>query len=98
MKFVESAVSEHRTRPFELAPGLTIGAQALVVFAGPCAIESEMQLLTTARAVKAAGAHVLRGGAFKPRTSPHSFQGLGPTGWRCCATPASRSACPPSPK
>jgi 3-deoxy-7-phosphoheptulonate synthase len=48
-----------------------------VVMAGPCAVESREQLLATARAVKAAGAHLLRGGAFKPRTSPYQFQGLG---------------------
>src|SRR5437773_1180460 len=51
-----------------------------VVIAGPCAVENREQLLTTARAVKAAGAQVLRGGAFKPRTSPYQFQGLGVEG------------------
>ena len=53
-----------------------IGPHTLTVMAGPCAIESEEQLLTTARAVKKAGATFLRGGAYKPRTSPYSFQGL----------------------
>jgi 3-deoxy-7-phosphoheptulonate synthase len=53
------------------------GGPELVVIAGPCAVENEKQLMTTARAVKAAGAQVLRGGAYKPRTSPYSFQGLG---------------------
>jgi 3-deoxy-7-phosphoheptulonate synthase len=53
------------------------GDAAPVVMAGPCAVESRQQLLTTARAVKAAGAVILRGGAFKPRTSPYQFQGLG---------------------
>ncbi len=48
-----------------------------VIMAGPCSIESEAQMLASARVVKAAGAHILRGGAFKPRTGPHSFQGLG---------------------
>lgn len=56
---------------------VTIGADAPVVMAGPCAVESREQLLSTARAVKAAGAQILRGGAFKPRTSPYQFQGLG---------------------
>jgi 3-deoxy-7-phosphoheptulonate synthase len=56
---------------------LTIGNEELVVMAGPCAVESEEQLLTTARQVKASGANVLRGGAFKPRTSPYQFRGLG---------------------
>ena len=78
--FVEQETAPPRTRPVELAPGLVIGGTRLVVFAGPCAVESEAQLLAVARAVKAAGAHVLRGGAYKPRTSPHTFQGLGPDG------------------
>jgi len=56
--------------------GVTIGGPGLVVMAGPCAVEGRQQILTIARAVQAAGAHVLRGGAFKPRTSPYSFQGL----------------------
>ncbi len=60
----------------------TIGGGSLTVIAGPCAIESRDQLLRTARAVAAAGATVLRGGAFKPRTSPYSFQGLGMDGLR----------------
>jgi 3-deoxy-7-phosphoheptulonate synthase len=55
---------------------LRIGGEEIVVMAGPCAVENEEQLLTIARAVKAAGAQVLRGGAFKPRSSPYSFQGL----------------------
>ena len=56
--------------------GHEIGREFAII-AGPCAVESEEQTLTTARLVKAAGAHLLRGGAFKPRTSPKSFQGLG---------------------
>ncbi len=56
--------------------GLFIGGRKFVVMAGPCSVESLDQLLETARAVKEAGASVLRGGAFKPRTSPYSFQGL----------------------
>ncbi len=56
--------------------GVSIGKD-FVVIAGPCAVESEEQLMTTAAAVKAAGAQLLRGGAFKPRTSPYDFQGLG---------------------
>ena len=55
----------------------TIGGTGFAVIAGPCAVESYEQLSATAKAVKAAGAHGLRGGAFKPRTSPYSFQGLG---------------------
>jgi len=58
------------------------GAERPVAIAGPCAVESEEQTLQVARAVKAAGAEMLRGGAFKPRTSPHDFQGLGVEGLR----------------
>jgi 3-deoxy-7-phosphoheptulonate synthase len=57
--------------------GQTFGGTEVVVIAGPCAVESEEQLWETATAVKAAGASVLRAGAYKPRTSPYSFQGLG---------------------
>ncbi|MFQ6058011.1 MAG: 3-deoxy-7-phosphoheptulonate synthase [Anaerolineae bacterium] len=60
--------------------GVTIGGEEVVVMAGPCAVESREQLLEAAWAVKEAGAKVLRGGAFKPRTSPYSFQGLGREG------------------
>ncbi len=55
--------------------GIRIGGGEIVVMAGPCAVEGEEQLISTARAVKAGGAKILRGGAFKPRTSPYSFQG-----------------------
>lgn len=60
--------------------GVEIGGPDLVVIAGPCSVESYEQTLRIARSVKAAGAHLLRGGAFKPRTSPYSFQGLGRKG------------------
>jgi 3-deoxy-7-phosphoheptulonate synthase len=60
--------------------GVRIGGGETVVMAGPCSVESEEQLMATARAVRAAGAHVLRGGAFKPRTSPYQFRGLGEEG------------------
>jgi len=63
-----------------LANGLEIGKGRFVVIAGPCAIESETQALTIARLVKAAGAQFFRGGAYKPRTSPYSYQGLGKAG------------------
>ncbi len=62
--------------------GLPVGGGNFVVMAGPCSVESEEQLLETARAVKAAGATILRGGAYKPRTSPYEFQGLGKEGLR----------------
>jgi 3-deoxy-7-phosphoheptulonate synthase len=57
--------------------GIEIGGDQLVLMAGPCSVESREQLFETAAAVKEAGAHILRGGAFKPRTSPYAFQGLG---------------------
>jgi 3-deoxy-7-phosphoheptulonate synthase len=60
--------------------GITIGGGTFTVMAGPCAVESLEQTLEAARRVKKAGARLLRGGAFKPRTSPYSFQGLGPKG------------------
>ncbi|MDP3722202.1 MAG: 3-deoxy-7-phosphoheptulonate synthase [Candidatus Omnitrophota bacterium] len=60
--------------------GVKIGGKELVVMAGPCSVENRQMLLATAKAVKRAGAQVLRGGAFKPRTSPYSFQGLGEEG------------------
>jgi len=56
---------------------VAIGGSEPVVMAGPCSVEDEEQMVTTARAVKAAGARILRGGAFKPRTSPYSFRGMG---------------------
>jgi len=62
-----------------------IGGAKLQVMAGPCSVEDEMQLMTTAEAVKAAGATILRGGAFKPRTSPYEFQGLGEKGLKLLA-------------
>jgi len=59
---------------------VAIGGDELVVIAGPCAVESEEQIINTAKAVKSLGGHILRGGAYKPRTSPYSFQGLGKEG------------------
>lgn len=67
----------HRTDSVVKIGDVEIGGTQCVMMAGPCSIESHEQLLTTARAVKAAGAQVLRGGAYKPRTSPYAFQGLG---------------------
>ena len=64
----------------ELNNGVKIGGGNFVFMAGPCSVESEEQIIGIARRVKAAGAQVLRGGAFKPRTSPYSFQGMGPDG------------------
>jgi 3-deoxy-7-phosphoheptulonate synthase len=68
-----------------LPGGLSLGGNEVVVMAGPCSVESEEQILTAARAVRDAGATVLRAGAFKPRSSPYSFQGLGKAGLRLLA-------------
>jgi 3-deoxy-7-phosphoheptulonate synthase len=68
-----------------LAGGLSIGADDVVVMAGPCSVENERQILDAARVVREAGATVLRAGAFKPRSSPYSFQGLGTAGLRLLA-------------
>ena len=62
--------------------GVKVGGPEFVMMAGPCSVESEEQLLSTAHAVKKAGAKILRGGAYKPRTSPYEFQGLGKEGLR----------------
>ncbi len=71
------ASREVRSEPTVIRAGsLTVGGGTMGVMAGPCSVESEQQILTVAKAVKAAGATALRGGAFKPRTSPYSFQGL----------------------
>ncbi len=81
------------TQPFKLASrqfhpensvfpldGFTVGGEEIAIIAGPCAVESRSQIIETAQAVKEAGASALRGGVFKPRTSPYSFQGLGEEG------------------
>jgi 3-deoxy-7-phosphoheptulonate synthase len=69
----------------KIGKDIVIGGQELVVMAGPCSVESETQIMSTAIAVKAAGAKLLRGGAFKPRTSPYEFQGLGEKGLKLLA-------------
>ncbi|MBV9773269.1 MAG: 3-deoxy-7-phosphoheptulonate synthase [Gemmatimonadetes bacterium] len=69
----------------ELANGTRIGAGEVVVMAGPCSVESEAQILGIAHRLRDAGATILRGGAFKPRTSPYSFQGMGEEGLKLLA-------------
>ncbi|RLE35785.1 3-deoxy-7-phosphoheptulonate synthase [Candidatus Acetothermia bacterium] len=94
-------------RPFKLASrefhpqdtvvkvnGVRIGGDEIVVMAGPCAVENRDQILEAARVVKGAGAKVLRGGAFKPRTSPYSFQGLGVEGLRLLAAAREETGLP----
>ena len=66
----------------ELSNGRSVGGNRLAVIAGPCSVESEAQIVGVAQAVKASGAAALRGGAFKPRTSPYAFQGMGNDGHR----------------
>jgi len=77
-----------------LAPGLAIGGDYFVVMAGPCAVETRELLFTVADTVAAAGAAVLRGGVFKPRTSPKSFQGLGESGLLLLAEASRRTGLP----
>lgn len=77
-----------------LQAGLEVGGREFVVFAGPCAIESGEQVEATARAVHAAGAQAMRGGAFKPRTSPYAFQGLGEPGLKLFAEASHRLGMP----
>ena len=74
--------------------GVEVGGKALVIVAGPCAVETREQTLTVARAIKAAGGHLLRGGAFKPRTSPYAFQGLGEEGLKILAEARAETGLP----
>lgn len=74
--------------------GFTIGGKELALMAGPCSVESEEQIISTARKVKAAGANFLRGGAFKPRTSPYRFQGLGIEGLKYLETAKAETGLP----
>ncbi len=95
------------TRPYKLAArefhpqdtivqvgDLMIGGGSFVVIAGPCAVESEDQIMKTALAVREAGAHMLRGGAFKPRSSPYTFRGLGEEGLRLLAQARAETGLP----
>jgi 3-deoxy-7-phosphoheptulonate synthase len=79
------AKTDTRSRTLVRVRDLEIGGEDFVVMAGPCAVESETQLLQTAEAVVRAGARVLRGGAYKPRSSPYAFQGLGVEGLKLLA-------------
>jgi 3-deoxy-7-phosphoheptulonate synthase len=74
--------------------GVSVGDKKLVVMAGPCAVEGRDELLEAAKAVQSGGAHMLRGGAFKPRTSPYSFQGLGEEGLRYLAAAREETGLP----
>lgn len=74
--------------------GVAIGGKRVVVMAGPCAVENREQIITAAREVKQSGARILRGGAFKPRTSPYSFQGLGKEGLELLAEARRKTGLP----
>jgi len=80
-----SRESQTANSTFDLGKGVVIGGKKIVVMAGPCTVETRERLLTLAKAVKKGGATVLRGGAFKPRTSPYDFQGLGEVGLKYLA-------------
>ena len=105
LPFVERCISI--TQPYKLVSknfrpegtiinvrGVLIGGEQQVVMAGPCTVESEEQLMTAARAVKAAGAHILRGGAYKPSTSPYSFHGHGVDALKMLAEARSETGMP----
>jgi 3-deoxy-7-phosphoheptulonate synthase len=89
------ASREVRPEPSEVrVNGISIGGKAIVVMAGPCSVESEAQVQEVADAVKAGGAKILRGGAFKPRTSPYAFQGLKEQGLKYLADARKRTGLP----
>lgn len=78
----------------EIAPGVSFGGNDVPIVAGPCSVESEEQIIEAAFAVRAAGGSALRGGAYKPRSSPYSFQGLGAEGLRFLARARSETGLP----
>ncbi len=80
-----SSQFKHGQRSVVEVDGRRVGGGSFSLIAGPCTVESREQLLATAEAVKQGGASMLRGGAYKPRTSPYSFQGLGGEGLRLLA-------------
>lgn len=91
-KLVSREVSEQDT--VVLINGVPVGNGHFTLIAGPCAIESEAQALAIAQSVKKAGASIFRGGAFKPRTSPYAFQGLGEEGLKILATVREKTGMP----
>ena len=93
MKNLKLAVRETGQRTVINVSDAAFGGD-FVVIAGPCSIESEQQIMETARAVKAAGANMIRGGAFKPRTSPYAFQGLGLRGLKLLARAGKETGLP----
>src|SRR5450759_2234406 len=97
LRVTRSSHPEHAapfsTRPV-MAGGVTVGGEHPIVIAGPCTVESREQMLSIARACKTAGARMLRGGAFKPRTSPYSFQGMGKEGLEILAEARAETGLP----
>ena len=87
-RFMLASIQSRPRRTVVKVGEVEIGGDTAVVIAGPCSVESREQMLAAAHGVRAAGANLLRGGAYKPRTSPYEFQGLGVKG----LTPAGRSA------
>ena len=83
-KMAAREVKKKRTE-VRISPACIVGGLHVPVIAGPCSVENRAQILETAKQVKAAGAHALRGGAFKPRTNPYAFQGLGEEGLKLLA-------------
>ena len=83
-KLVALELKEERT-VIDLGDGVSVGGRQLAIIAGPCAVESREQVFAIAEAVSRAGARLFRGGAYKPRTSPYSFQGLGEDGLKILA-------------
>src|SRR5829696_8286500 len=92
-KLASSQIRHDQPSVLDIA-GRKIGGEHFALIAGPCTVESRDQLLTTARTVHAAGATMLRGGAYKPRTSPYAFQGLGQEGLRLLAEARERTGLP----
>lgn len=85
-----SRETKHENTIIDLGDGVTVGGEKIAIMAGPCAVESETQMEIATKAVKDAGAQILRGGAYKPRTSPYSFEGLGPEGLTILSQTAKR--------
>ncbi len=82
------------TSKVPVGENVVIGGEEVIVMAGPCSVEDEEQIISSARAVKAAGGRMLRGGAFKPRTSPYAFQGLAEDGLKLLATARTETGLP----
>src|ERR671932_180535 len=92
-KLASAQIRHDQPSVLEIA-GRKIGAEHFALIAGPCTVESRDQLMTTAHVVRAAGATMLRGGAYKPRTSPYAFQGLGTEGLRLLAEAKEQTGLP----